>query len=661
MVARVYTGTKNADVFTADTGEDWTFYGLGGGDRLTGNTGNDTFYGGFGNDILDGADGDDTFRVLAKDGVDTYFGGTGFDRILADANNVVIGIRALAGIELIAANGLTGIRIAGSTAADTLDFTGVTLSGIDLIDGAGGDDVITGTSGNDRITGGAGNDTLSGGDGDDTFLVGIAGGFDTFNGGAGVNRVEATGNNVQIGLTAFSNIQTFSSGGFANVQLVGTAGDDVIDLSLVTLEDVIVNGANGNDTIIGTLGDDILRGGSGNDRLVGGEGNDTIDGNGGLDQLEGGGGDDIFLVGAGGAGANSYKGGIGYDVIYASADNAVVILGTNSLFSIEEISSNGFGNFQIAGTAGDDYINISGVTVFDSDIAAMNAGDGNDYFKATKLADNLFGGNGNDRLEGIAGDDTISGGQGDDWIDGGVGADTIHGNNNNDTILGGLGQDSLFGDAGDDIFIVLPNGGADFFDGGAGIDTIQGGANGAQIAIGSITGIERITGGGFANVSIVGTPDIDTLDFTNILLTGIKSINAGASGDSIIGSAGADLIVGLGGDDMLVGGGGADTITGGLGLDVLTGGAGADIFKDGTKNFAGDTITDFNPAEDRLQFTNIANPAAVTFAFANNLLTVDPDGAGALKAFSFGLAGAFASSGFHAASDGAGGTFVSYF
>lgn len=660
MAVRVFNGTKNADVFTATTGDDWTFYGLGGGDTLTGNTGNDTFFGGFGNDILDGADGDDTFRVVAKDGVDTYIGGSGFDRILADANNVAIGIRSLTGIEAISANGFSGVTIIGSTAADTLDFTGVTLTGIGLIDGAGGDDTITGTSGDDRINGGTGNDVLNGGDGDDTFLVSISGGFDTFNGGTGVNRVEATGNNVQIGLTAFSNIQTFASGGFANVQLVGTAGDDYIDLSLVTLEDVIVNGANGNDTIIGTFGDDTLRGGNGNDRLVGGEGNDTIDGNGGLDQLEGGAGDDIFLVGAGGAGANSYRGGEGYDVIYANAENAVVILGTNTLYSIEEISSNGFGNFQIAGTAGNDWVVLTGVTVFDGDIAAINAGDGDDIFKTTKFGDILFGGNGNDRLESISGDDTVSGGQGDDYIDGGAGSDTINGNNNNDTIIGGQGIDFLFGDAGDDVFVMLTGHGADAVDGGTGIDTIRAGANGTQIQLGTFTGIEMISGGGFNNVTIVGTADVDVFDFTNIQLTGIKSINAGASGDTIIGSKGNDVIVGVGGDDTLSGGDGADTITGGTGLDILTGGAGNDIFRDGIKNLTGDTITDFEVG-DRIQITNASNPGAMTFAYAGGVLTIDPDGAGALKAFAINLPGAFTSSGFQATSDGAGGTFVTYF
>jgi hypothetical protein len=50
----------------------------------------------------------------------------------------------------------------------------------------------------------------------------------------------------------------------------------------------------------------------------------------------------------------------------------------------------------------------------------------------------------------------------------------------------------------------------------------------------------------------------------------------------------------------------------------------------------------------------------MTFAFSNNVLTIDPDGAGGLKAFSFGLVGTFDATHFVASSDGAGGAFVDY-
>ncbi|HPU14921.1 MAG TPA: calcium-binding protein [Polymorphobacter sp.] len=657
---QTFNGTKGSDVFTATAGDDWTFYGRGGGDILTGNTGNDIFYGGFGNDVLDGADGNDTFRVVVGDGVDSYIGGTGFDQILADLDNVTLGIKSLTGIEVISADGHIGVSILGSIGDDILDFTGVTLTGINLINGAAGNDTITGSAGNDIITGGTGDDTLSGGDGDDIFRVGFTGGFDSYNGGAGRNIIEATADNVYIGIRSLSGIAEISAGGFGNVSIYGTAGDDFFDFSLLTLTGIAaIDGRNGNDTIIGTAFDDTLFGGNGNDHLVGGAGNDIIDGQGGLDLLEGGAGDDTFFVGAGGAGANVYKGGTGYDLITAAKDHAVVILTTNSYSGIEEINSGGFINFTIAGTAGDDSINLSGIIITDGDIAAINAGAGNDIIMGSKVADTINGGWGDDILRGISGDDFLNGSVGNDTLDGGAGADTLDGGIDDDTIIGGAGADTLFGGDGNDVFVVLPKDVVDTIDGGLGIDTVAAGANGTQMALVAMTGIEVVSNGGFSNVSVVGTAGDDILDFSALQLVGIKSINGLGGNDTVIGSAGNDLLIGLGGNDVLDGSGGDDILTGGLGGDILTGGLGADIFKDGIKNFAGDRITDFD-ASDRLDFTNIANPAAVRFAFANNVLTVDPDGAGALKPFSFGLDGVFDAAGFHAVSDGAGGTMVSY-
>ena len=143
-------------------------------------------------------------------------------------------------------------------------------------------------------------------------------------------------------------------------------------------------------------------------------------------------------------------------------------------------------------------------------------------------------------------------------------------------------------------------------------------------------------------------------------MTGIKTINGGDGGDTITGSKGADTINGGAVNDTLNGGEGDDIIIGNTGVDTLTGGLGADIFRDGFKNFTGDTITDFG-AGDRLEFTNVATPNMMTFAFENNVLTIDADGVGAAKAFSFNLIGSFDPTLFVATSNGAGGTLVEYF
>ncbi len=71
---------------------------------------------------------------------------------------------------------------------------------------------------------------------------------------------------------------------------------------------------------------------------------------------------------------------------------------------------------------------------------------------------------------------------------------------------------------------------------------------------------------------------------------------------TLTGGSGADLLSGGAGDDRLIGGAGADILVDGAGADRLTGGAGADIFvfeMDG----APDRITDFDPAEDRIDLS----------------------------------------------------------
>jgi Ca2+-binding RTX toxin-like protein len=100
--------------------------------------------------------------------------------------------------------------------------------------------------------------------------------------------------------------------------------DDNLDVTMATVEDVFVDGGDGDDTIWaagstatgaaftvnltatggdgGGDGKDTLQGGAGNDTLKGNAGNDTLKGATGNDRLNGGPGDDICK---GGAGADS--------------------------------------------------------------------------------------------------------------------------------------------------------------------------------------------------------------------------------------------------------------------------------------------------------------------------------------------------------------------
>lgn len=92
------------------------------------------------------------------------------------------------------------------------------------------------------------------------------------------------------------------------------------------------------------------------------------------------------------------------------------------------------------------------------------------------------------------------------------------------------------------------------------------------------------------------------------------------------GLGGNDELVGGNGDDTLEGGDGNDKIVGGDGSDVMIGGAGADTFvytdhwqsqyiaspRDG--QFDRDTITDFNPVEDKLDFSQVSNGAVTSYS-----------------------------------------------
>ena len=77
------------------------------------------------------------------------------------------------------------------------------------------------------------------------------------------------------------------------------------------------------------------------------------------------------------------------------------------------------------------------------------------------------------------------------------------------------------------------------------------------------------------------------------------------------GGAGDDEINGEGGNDYLVGNAGNDTIDGGIGDDRMVGGTGQDVFVfDGSSGH--DTIADFNPLEDRLEFEGVDPKDIVT-------------------------------------------------
>lgn len=108
--------------------------------------------------------------------------------IEAAANNVSLTVTGanLTSIETISSGGFTGFKLIGDSAANLLDFSAMTLSGVSLIGGGGGNDTIIGSAAADMIEGGAGSDFLTGGLGADVFDFNFA---DHSMGSAKIDRI----------------------------------------------------------------------------------------------------------------------------------------------------------------------------------------------------------------------------------------------------------------------------------------------------------------------------------------------------------------------------------------------------------------------------------------------------------------------------------------
>jgi len=606
-------------------------YGSSLADTITGSAAADTIRGNVGDDIIDAGDGNDiiefavqydVFSNVITDGFDSIVGGLGTDTVRATADNTVIGLKAISGVETVTANGFANVSISGSTGNDTLDFSSTTIVGISAIKGNSGADTITGTAFADTILGGAGNDSLAGGFGDDVFQVDFGEGYDAINGGSGTDTIQALSSGTTIGLTSISGIETITAGAFTGVTIAGSTGADVLDFTGVTIAGISqIFGDAGNDTITGTAFADTIAGGNGNDSLMGADGND------------------VFTVGTG-AGSDVIDGGLGSDTIKALVNNTVI--GLTTFNSIESIISGGFSGVSIAGTSVADTLDFSAVTL--TGITKIDAAAGNDTVIGSAASDtilgsagddSLIGGNGNDAFQYTGtsnGFDNVDGGIGTDTIsalanstviglsaltsvetissggftgvyisgsanadtlnfssttltgitkiDGAAGNDNITGSGGADTILGSGGDDTIAAGSGNDVIQYTgSSNGFDSVDGGLGTDTISALANSTVIGLSAITGVETISAGAFTGVYVAGSANADALNFSATTLTAITKIDGGAANDTITGSAGADTILGSGGDDSLLGGNGNDAFqfTGtASGFDAIDGGAGTD-------------------------------------------------------------------------------------
>ena len=270
-----------------------------------------------------------------------------------------------------------------------------------------------------------------------------------------------------------------------SIVINGFGSNDLINMASVDDDfsgDVIINGNDGDDVILGSLVEVPLtiRGGSGDDSIIGGRGNDLIDGGAGDDRIDARAGDDEAR---GDDGNDKINGGLGNDTI-----------------------GGGSGNDDLNGQAGDDLI------IGDDGDDLLAGGAGNDRLEGGDAADRLRGGLGDDILIGGNGADSLYGGHGNDQSSAGAnddlvvdhsGQNTLLGGDGNDIIIGGSGSDRIAGQAGDDILI-----GGDADDtlvGGLGDDVLLGGEN-SDVLVGQ-AGADLNLGGPGADTIVADDSD----------------------------------------------------------------------------------------------------------------------------------------------------------
>lgn len=205
--------------------------------------------------------------------------------------------------ELIVYNPFAPVLFNGTEQGDV--FTGGLAA--DTLYGNGGNDVLSGNAGNDYISGGYGMDALYGGTGDDTLDGGHGNdmlfggpGADRFIGGEGYDTVSYIDSqkSVVISMGDGSSANDATGDTFSGIEKV--VGSNNLDLIAGDHLGNEIDGAGGDDWLMGYAGDDNLQGGQGADNLLGGAGNDRLTGGAGDDVLTGDQfgyfGSDVFIV-----------------------------------------------------------------------------------------------------------------------------------------------------------------------------------------------------------------------------------------------------------------------------------------------------------------------------------------------------------------------------
>ncbi|MEL6979804.1 MAG: cadherin domain-containing protein, partial [Pseudomonadota bacterium] len=567
---------------------------------LTGAATDDIIIGLSGEDTIDGGDGSDTIylhdSVASGQNTITDSGSSGTDRIVFDGAGATYEIQAnfsaASGIEEIDGSGVAGETLRHfATSSVNWDFTNVTLTGVDKIEGtasgadqitgSAGADVIDGRGGNDVLAGGAGNDTIDGGDGADTLTGGA--GNDAIDGGAGADIAVFTGNWADYTITESGGTYTLThkSGGVdgqdtvTNVETFRFADGDVAaadilndaptDISIAA--GGAVNENAGNPTVVATLAATDADSGIASETASFAITNDPS----GFFEISG---SNIIV-----------KAGAALDFETATSHDVTV---------------------RVTDANGQTYTETLTLAVNDQ-AETINLGNGGVSFTDTGVAETA--------INGGTGDDTITiAASGGTTINAGAGADTI---------TGGAGADTINAGDGDDVIHWTSGRGADVIDGGAGSDTLRIDGSITEFNVWHNENLYHMEDGVLIDVS-----NVEKVQFNDVTLTYADMIQLGEASNTHAGTSGTDFLGGNKGNDVIDGGGGDDyifahtdndTVSGGGGDDYLHGGSGDDRLIGG----GGDDVLEGDVDNDTAVFSGDLGQYSFGRDANGNLLVID--------------------------------------
>ncbi|HYC49371.1 MAG TPA: VCBS domain-containing protein, partial [Burkholderiales bacterium] len=283
---------------------------------------------------------------------------------------------------------LTTLNTSNSTVPGALGlvaFGDVSVNGVPAnlsgtavqVDWTGGPsaNLINGDDANDTLAGSGGNDTISGHGGNDAISYTIGDGVDTVDGGAGTDTQNVNG-------TTGDDAFTLSPG--AGSLLIDVGGSVGAEVTTSNVENIVVNGDDGDDTV--EITGDLTGTGVASSTITfnGGDGDDTLDAS------------DLTsahtVVMNGGAGDDTFKSGPANDTFDGGADTDTVE------YSHVAVGMNINLTAGTASGAGNDTL---------SSVENVIAGSGDDLVIGNGSDNRITGGLGNDSLRGFGGTDTI--------------------------------------------------------------------------------------------------------------------------------------------------------------------------------------------------------------------------------------------------------------